>query len=148
MIFIKAKILHIVLLTALISGAFFGFKLYQTEQPLTFTVKYQIFLPPGMKGSGIEERQVAYKEVVLPVAGTYRVSFTGNCTLYIQTAEGLTRNPERISVSNRALRIVILNQTTDVTVRLTPEGSLPSSPIILLLLGGVIGYAFGVFKFE
>lgn len=148
MIFIKAKILHIVLLAALLSGIFFGVKLYQTEKPLTFTIKYQLFLPPGMKGSDIEEHQVAYKEVVLPAAGTYRVSFTGNCTLYIQTADGLTKNPERISVSNRALRIVILNQTTDVTVRLTPEKNVPYSPIILLLLGGVIGYAFRVFRFE
>lgn len=148
MIFIKTKFLYIVLLAALLSGAFFVLELYQTEHPLTFTVKYQLFLPPGLKSSGTGEHQVAYKEVVLPAAGSYRVSFTGNCTLYIQTTKGLTKNPEKISVSNRALRIVLLNQTTDVILRLTPERDAPYSLPVLLLFGGVIGYAFGVFKFE
>ncbi len=142
------KILHIVLLATLLSGAFFAVELYQTERPITFTAKYQLFLPPGLESSGSGEHQVAYKEVVLPAAGEYRVSFTGNCTLYIQTATGLTKNPEKISASNRAVRIVLLNQTTDVTVRLAPERDVPYSLPTLLLFGSVIGYAFRVLRFE
>lgn len=138
------------LITVLLSGAFFAYSHHRVVHPVTVEVKLQLFMPPGKDLPGdLSIVQVASRELVLPAAGTYRVLTSGNCTLYIQTGDGLLKNPGSISVKNRGIRLVILNQTSDVVVRFVPQGRVNwTVPAIVLLIGGVAGYAFGVLKFE
>jgi len=147
---INVKILYVLLVAALLSGALFTIKQYRSIGPVVVEFKLQLFTPPekdSPEDSGIV--QVASRELVLPAAGTYRVLTSGNCTLYVQTGEGLLKNPGSISVKNRGIRVVILNQTSDVVVRFVPQGRVNwAVPAVVLLIGGAAGYAFGVLKFE
>ncbi|MCD6524308.1 MAG: hypothetical protein J7K48_04840 [Thermococcus sp.] len=150
MISINIKIFHIFLLAGLISGIFFALNYYQTVNPVVVEFKLQLFIPPGMENaySKLGTAQVAQEELVLPAAGAYDVVLIGNCTLYVQTDDKLLKNPRTLTVTNRGIRIIILNQTTDVTVKFIPQQRIDKIPAILLLLGGVVGYAVRVFKFE
>ncbi|EEB73979.1 conserved hypothetical protein [Thermococcus sp. AM4] len=139
------------LIAALLSGAFFTMNYYQTVTPVMVEFKLQLFMPPGMgnTSSTFDIVQVAEKDLVLPAAGTYGVSLSGNCTLYVQTDSGLLRNPNTITVTNRGIRVILLNQTTDVVVKFIPQRRIDyTTPVFLLVVGSVMGYAVRVFKFE
>lgn len=69
-------------------------------------------------------------------------SLSGNCTLYVQTDSCLLRNPNTITVTNRGIRVILLNQTTDVVVKFIPQRRIDYTTILfLLVVGRVMRYA-------
>ncbi|NJF24946.1 hypothetical protein [Thermococcus sp. Bubb.Bath] len=144
------KLLYIIIIAAILSSTFIVMGEYVNSSEKSFRIELQMFLPSELKKtSNVSMEQVARRDLTLPATGKYRVSVMGNCTLYVQTDEGLFKNPDRIFVTSRGVRVVIVNQTSDVTVRFAPIHSIPYTAVILILIaGGVSGYALRVLKFE
>ncbi len=118
-----------------------------TSSPVQTRALFQI---PTIGGKQINEVQVSSKEIVLPITGEYSVKMRGKAELYIQTDSKLYRNPEKITIDKvRIIRVILLNQSSDVYVELKHRG-IPDYklPLFLLIAGGVMGLAFRVFKFE
>lgn len=148
MIFINAKVFHVILIAALLSSTFLIVEEYKNSHEKSLEIELQMFLPPELQNVSTA-KQVARKDLILPTTGKYRVLFNGNCTLYVQTEDGLFKNPDTISIKSRGVRVVIVNQTSDVTVRFVPIRWIPYTPVVFTLIaGGIAGYALRVLKFE
>ena len=137
-LFIMASLISIVVIDALYFHA--------TSQSVQTRILFQI---PNT-GKQLNLVQVVSKEVVLPLTGEYSVKMRGRANLYIQTNSKLYRNPEEITVDEvRIIRIILLNQSSDVCIELqhkrAPDYKLP---LLLVITGGVMGLAVRMFKFE
>ena len=144
---IKRPFLVLFLVASLVSVGVAGLLYFHTTlSPSRVDVLFQI--PSIEKHSSIV--QVASNEIMLPVTGEYSIRIKGNAELYIQTASKLYKNPREVDVQkSRVVRVILLNQSTDVRVELRHTGA-PDFRLLLLTLviGGVIGLAVGMLKFE
>jgi hypothetical protein len=139
LVFITAALLEVVL--------FEGLYIRTASSPKSVTVLSEI---PVIGNRTMNMTQVAEKELVLPFMGQYSVEMRGKAIFYVQTREKLYREPKTIHVdTSRAIRVILLNQSTDVGVTFRYNkrenyGMIAS----ILLLAGVVALAVRMFRFE
>ncbi len=147
MISIRKVFLVLFVVASLLSvGTAWGLYLHASSSPVGVEVLFQF----PATGKGFNMVQAANKEIVLPLTGEYSVDMRGNAELYIQTASKLYKNPVKISIKgSRVVRVIILNQSSDVRVEFQHEGAPTYAlPLVAIALSGVIGFAVGMLKFE
>ncbi len=124
-----------------------GLYLRSASSPTSVTVLSEV---PVIGNRTMNLTQVVEKELVLPFRGQYSVETHGKAILYVQTGEKLYRNPKTIRLdTSRAVKIILLNQSTDVNVmfryhRRENYGMIAS----ILLAAGVASLAVRMLRFE